>query len=90
MINATSSVVNLYYRTDTGGGSTTVNLYRNANGTAFASATSSIATATFTPVVNTVFTVTLNSLTLNQFDSLHFGVTSSTSPGQVYGIVTIQ
>lgn len=66
-----------------------VDLYKNGNGAAFSSATTSIANQTHTLTQYTVVRYTFSGLTLNQYDSIHIKVTPTSNPGELYGIVTI-
>lgn len=84
------SKVTVYLRADGSAGNTLVQINKNANGSPFADATSSIASSSQALTVNTVGTYTFSGLTLNQFDSIHIYCSPTSNPGQMYGIVTIE
>lgn len=67
-----------------------IDLYKNGNGTQFATATVSFANDTKTLTQYSVVRYEFTGLTLNQYDSLHIKVTPTTNPGNLYGIVTIE
>lgn len=67
-----------------------IDLYKNAAGTAMASATVSFANQTRTLTQYNVLRYEFSGLTLNQYDSIHIKVTPTTNPGNLYGIVTIE
>ena len=66
----------------------TIDIFKNANGTAFSTATSMVTPTTTSLVANTISTITFSGLTINQFDSIHIKVTPS-GGGDFYGIVEI-
>ena len=82
--------VTVFLRQDAAGpNSTQIAIYKNANGSAFSSA-SQIATATLSLTQDTIQTYTFTGLTLNQFDSLHVYCDPTSTPGTLYAIVTVE
>jgi hypothetical protein len=82
--------VTIYLRQDGAGpNSTTVALYKNANSVPFSSATS-IVSSSLSLTTDAVQTYSFTGLTINQFDSIHVYCDPTTSPGTIYGIVTIE
>lgn len=82
--------VTVYLRQDAPGpNSTVVSIYKNANGTAFSSA-SQLATTTLSLIQDTVQTFQFSGLTLNVFDSIHIYCDPGATPGTIYGIVVIE
>jgi len=66
----------------------TIDIFKNANGVAFGSATSTVTPVTRTLTANTITSTTFSGVTINQFDSIHIKVTP-TGGGDFYGIVEI-
>lgn len=66
----------------------TIDIFKNADGVAFGSATSTVTPVTRTLTANTITTTTFSGVTINQFDSIHIKVTPS-GGGNFYGIVEI-
>ena len=67
----------------------TVGLSKNANGSAFSTATL-FTSSSLSLNTDTVQTYVFTGLTINQFDSIHFYCDPTNSPGQLYGIVIIE
>ena len=68
--------------------SATIDILKNADGTAFSTATSIVTPQTINLTADTVSTFTFSGLTLNQFDSIHVKCTPG-GAGDFYGIVEI-
>ena len=68
--------------------SATIDILKNADGTAFSTATSIVTPQTISLTADTVSTYTFSGLTLNQFDSIHVKCTPG-GAGDFYGIVEI-
>jgi hypothetical protein len=84
------SKVTVYLRQDGAGpNSTIVGVAKNANGSAFSTATL-LATASLSLTQDTIQTYTFSGLTLNQFDSLHVYCDPASTPGTLYSIVTVE
>ena len=66
----------------------TVDIFKNADGTAFSGATSMVTPTTTSLTSNTISTITFTSLSINPFDSIHIKVTPS-GGGDFYGIIEI-
>ena len=66
----------------------TIDIFKNANGVAFGSATSTVTPITTSLVANTITTTTFTGLSINQFDSIHIKGTPS-GGGNLYGIIEI-
>ena len=81
----------VYLRMDsaTSPNSTVVSIYKNADGSAFSSATQ-LATSTLNLTTNTTQIYSFTGLTINQYDSLHVYCDPTTTPGVLYAIVTVE
>jgi hypothetical protein len=66
----------------------TIDIFKNADGVAFSSATSTVTPVTRTLTADTITSTTFSGVTINQFDSIHIKVTP-TGGGDFYGIVEI-
>ena len=66
----------------------TIDIFKNANGVAFSSATSTVTPITRTLTADTITSTTFSGVTINQFDSIHIKITP-TGGGNFYGIVEI-
>jgi hypothetical protein len=66
----------------------TIDIFKNADGVAFSSATSTVTPVTRTLTANTITSTTFSGVTINQFDSIHIKITPS-GGGDFYGIVEI-
>ena len=83
------SRVTVYLRQDAAGpNAVTVGVAKNADGTAFSSATL-ITSQSLNLTTNTIQTYTFSGLTINQFDSLHIYCDPTNTPGKMFGIVVI-
>lgn len=85
------SKVTLFLRQDgNSSNSCRVDIFKNANTSAFSTATS-VANLTQTLGLDTVTSYVFSGITLNQYDSLHFKITPGTGgSNQYYGIVVIE
>lgn len=92
MLNSSATTVTVYIQCSTSPGSTSIRLYRNANGTAFTTATTQVGTTNTQTIssANTVYTYNFTGLILNQFDSIHVNFAPTTKPDEVYAIIIIQ
>lgn len=90
MVTSPLTTVKVYLRDTIASNNARIDIFKNANGTDFSTATS-IANATSIITANTVTTYTFTGLSISAFDSIHVQVTPGTGgTNKYYGIVTIE
>lgn len=90
MVTTVLTTVKVYLRDSIASNNVRIDILKNANGTAFSTATS-VANATATVLNNTVTVYTFTGLSISAYDSIHVQVTPGTGgTNEYYGIVTIE
>ena len=87
LVSSDLDTIIVHLRSDTSV-NVTIDIFKNADGVAFSSATSTVTPVTRTLTANTITSTTFSGVTINQFDSIHIKVTPS-GGGNFYGIVEI-
>jgi len=87
LVSSDLDTIIVHLRSDTSV-NVTIDIFKNADGVAFSSATSTVTPVTRTLTANTITSTTFSGVTINQFDSIHIKVTP-TGGGNFYGIVEI-
>ena len=83
------TTITVYLRQDNAGpNATVVGFAKNANGTAFSTATL-VASSSLNLTADTIQTYTFNGLTLGQFDAIHIYCDPTSTPGTLYGVVIV-
>ena len=91
LLNSSATTVTVYLQVSTACGSSSVRVFRNANGSNWTTAAQVGSTSTQTIASPyTVYTYTFTGLTLNQFDSIHINFAPSSRPDNTYAIVIVQ
>ena len=83
------TTITVYLRQDNAGpNATVVGFAKNANATAFSTATL-VASSSLSLTGDTIQTYTFSGQTLNQFDSIHIYCDPASTPGTLYGVVVV-
>ena len=83
------TTITVYLRQDNAGpNATVVGFAKNANATAFSTATL-VASSSLSLTGDTIQTYTFSGHTLNQFDSIHIYCDPASTPGTLYGVVVV-